>query len=156
MQDSLEQELRRLITRFEADVRLAVLRSLQSAFAFAPDLGSDSTARAPDGLASVPVDPLPIPRAARRTLTPDELAEVRAKVTALIHQHPGQSTAELARIVGIPTGKLRPLLRQLIDERVIEVEEKVSGGLRRYRYRAAESRPDHRTEPLAMAAGASA
>lgn len=152
MQDHLEQQLRQLITKFEADVKLVVLRSLQSAF----DLGAAGLVRATEDLPRAAVDPFPVRQAAaRRTLTPDELAVVRAKVTTLIRQQPGQSTAELARIVGIPSGRLRPQLRQLINEHVIEVEERINGGLKRHTYRAAEPRAEHRAQPIALVVGAS-
>jgi hypothetical protein len=152
MADQLEQELRRLIVNFVANVRIATqraaLRSVQSAFAGIPDLAISATASGTDAL------PLRRP-ASRRTRTADELASVRAQLATLIRDQPGQSTAELARAVGIPGGKLRPQLRQLAEEGVIRIEERVNSGLRRHIYLATEPLPGHRAEPP-MAAGAAA
>jgi predicted transcriptional regulator len=160
MRDQLEQDLRRLITKFAADVRQAVLRNLQSVFADVPSLVADSTARATDAIAGADADTYPPRRgtpAPRRTLTADEMAVVRTHLIALIRQQPGQSTAQLARTVGVPSAKLRPQLRQLADEGVIRVDAQFSGGLKRHTYRpAAEALLGHHAELPAVAAGASA
>lgn len=159
MRDQLEQDLRRLITNFAADVKLAVLRSLQSAFAGVPAF-ADSAARATDGAARGAADTHPPRRATpapRRTLTAEEMAAVRTQLTTLIRQRPGQSTAELARAVGVPSAKLRPQLRQLADEGVIRVDAQFSGGLKRHTYQPeAGPWPGHQAELPAVAAGASA
>lgn len=151
----LEQEQRRLITKFEADVRLAVLRGLSSVFDRAADVDAGRLAYPAAALSSAPVDPLPAPRApARRTFTAEDLVAIRVRLTTLIRQQPGLSTTQLARIVGIPSGKLRRQLRQLIDERVIEIEEKAGGGFRRHTYRPTTPHVEHRAEPLTLVAGA--
>jgi hypothetical protein len=158
MRDQLEQDLQRLITKFAADVKLTVLRSLQSAFVGVPDLDADSMASATDGMAPAGADTHPPRRAApRRTLTAEEMAVVRTQLTTLIRQQPGQSTAELARAVGVPSAKLRPQLRQLADEGVIRVDAQFSGGLKRHTYQPeAEPWPGHHAELPAEAAGAAA
>lgn len=84
------------------------------------------------------------------------MALVRAQVTAIIRQQPDQSTAELARAVGVTSNKLRPQLRQLADEGVISVEEHDLGGVKRYTYRAADLPPMHQSEPLLLVVGAPA
>lgn len=153
MADQLEQELRRLIVNFVADVRTAIqraaLRSVQSAFDGVADQASNAVAIGTT--AALPRRPAP-----RRTRTADELAVVRAQLAMLIRERPDQTTAELASATGIPSGKLRPQLHQLADEGVIRVDEHVSRGLKRYTYRAAEPFPGHRAEPPALAAGVAA
>jgi hypothetical protein len=155
MPDQLEQELRRLVLKFVADVQHmtqhATFRILRSTF--------DRVLGRMDSTAISGVDGMPpLRRAAPRcTLTVHQLAVVRARLVTLIREQPGQSTAELARAVGIPSGKLRPQLRQLADEGVIRIDTQFSGGLKRHTYRAeAESWPAHHADLPAVAAGASA
>jgi len=177
MADPLEQELRRLIVNFVADVQTviqrAALRSVQAAFDGVPVQASRaviqraalrSVQAAFDGVpvqasravaigaAAVPAR-RPVPR---RTRTADELASVRAQLATLIREQPDRTTAELARAIGIPSNSLRPQLHQLADEGVIRVDQHVSSGLRRYTYRAAEPAPVHHAEAPVLAAGAAA
>jgi hypothetical protein len=148
-----------LITNFAADVKRAVFRSMKSALDEVPGPASDPMpGHAGDAVARGGGDRPPLGRPApRRTLTAEEMAVVRTQLTTLIRQQPGQSTAQLARAVGIPSAKLRPQLRRLADEGVIRVDEQFSGGLKRHTYRPeAEPWPGHRAEVSAVAAGASA
>jgi hypothetical protein len=153
MADPLEQELRRLIVNFVADVQTviqrAALRSVQAAFDGVPVQASRAVAI---GAAAVPAR-RPVPR---RSRTADELASVRAQLATLIREQPDRTTAELARAIGIPSNSLRPQLHQLADEGVIRVDQHVSSGLRRYTYRAAEPAPVHHAEAPVLAAGAAA
>jgi len=164
MRDQLEQELRRLITKFEADVRRAVLRSLHAALDPALGLGAGLISPDPDTAArtvhrmtrAAEATHRPRRRASHPTRTTEEMAHVRAQVTAVIRQQPDQSTAELARTVGVTSNQLRPQLRQLADEGVISIAEHDLGGVKRHTYRAAELHPVHHAEPLLHAVGASA
>lgn len=153
MPDQLDQELRRLVRKFVADVahvaQLAAFRSVQSAF----DGIADRADRAAAGDGDIPPPRRPAPR---RTLTADQLAMVRAQLATLIRERPGQTTAELARAVGIPSGRLRPQLRQLADAGVIHIDTRSLGGPRRNTYRAAEPPPGQPAKLPAVLAGAAA
>jgi len=163
MHDQLERDLRRLILKFEADVRHAVSTALLAALgtalnldtaAMSPtaDLDAEASAadatRSPAAIADPPRRPLPRP-----PLTAEEAAAVRIRIAAILRQQPGQGTRELARLLGIPSAQLRPQLRQLASEGVISVEEQNLGGVKRHTYRAVERHPGH---PNSLAVGAAA
>jgi len=87
-------------------------------------------------------------RPASRRLTVDELTSVGTQLATLIREQPGQTTAQLARALSIPSHKLIRPLRQLKDAGVIRTEERYIRGLWRLTYSAAGPRHAHHTEPL--------
>jgi hypothetical protein len=163
MRDQLERDLRRLILKFEADVRhivrVALLAALDATPNFDPamspavDLDAGASAagatRGPDEIADPPRRTLP-----RSPLTAEEIAAVRIRIAAVLRQQPGQGTRDLASILGIPSAQLRSQLRQLASEGVISVEEHNLGGVKRHTYRAVERHPGHHAESLAVGAAA--
>ena len=137
MTKQLEQDIRRAVENFAAEIdraaRDAVARILRSALdGISSHMGeAGGNVRDDTPLSS---------RAPRRALTADELASMRTRLASLIREQPGQSTAELARALGLSSGKLRPELRQLADAGAIRIEKHCLGGLSRYTYFATELR----------------
>ncbi len=162
MRDQLERDLRRLIMKFEADVRRTVLRALQAALDATPSLDTAdisptadldagaSAAEAAPGTAGIAHPPRRV--SPRQPLTAEESAAVRVRLTAILRQQPGQGTRELANILGIPSARLRPQLRQLANEGVIAIEEHNLGGVKRHTYRAVERNAGHHADSLPLAA----
>ncbi len=137
MENQLEKDVRRAVENFIVEVeraaQRAVLRIVRSAFSNTDDVvGIVDDPTRPSSLTPLSRTP------PRRPLTSDELTVMRAQLVARIDDRPGQTTAELARAMGVPSDRLRPQLRQLADAGVIRIEERFLGGLWRHTYFAAD------------------
>ena len=153
MADQLEQDVRRAVENFVADVekaaQRAVLRALRSIFDTTPSHPGDVAENVGDHMRP------PNRSARRRTLTAEQWIAMRAQLATCIRERLGQSTLELARAVGIPSGRLRPQLRQLADAGAIRIERHFLGGLWRYTYFSAGSLHDSRVDASTAVTGVS-
>jgi predicted ArsR family transcriptional regulator len=65
--------------------------------------------------------------------------EVRARVLAIVRDHPGSETALLAKALGMRRAQIRPYLQQLANDGAIRIEERQVGGMQRRTFVAAEA-----------------
>ncbi len=153
MTDQLEQEVRRIIESFVADVwllaRRTIVHEVLAAFAGASDLA----------LGAVAVAKVSPPKLAASRRPSIDTAEERARIVGRIREHPGLSTAGLSKSLGIHPSRLRRVLRAMADERVIRIEaslDSLFGGQRSHRYFAVEPIQVAEADMFDRAAGAAA
>lgn len=151
--DEFEQDVRRATANFLADLRelakRAVLEVISSAF--------DDMSRQLSDAITAQGQAQSAPAARRRASTRADPAELRMRVMASLREHPGPTTTQLSKALGIHSSKLRQVLRTLADEGSIRIEESTDtlfGGQRCRAYFAVDDASRAAAEPLPRAAEA--
>jgi predicted ArsR family transcriptional regulator len=71
-------------------------------------------------------------------LTPTARAELLTRTLAVIREHPGSTTARLAKVLGLRIDPMKRYLKKLADDGAVRIEMQQVGGWPRRAYFAAE------------------